>query len=93
MAVKISSDFGIVVRKQALQRNGIDIGALLSAMEAARPLDEDQELISFGPHFGEEAADEFARRLKGLGLEYVGDFFVFSADIPDWCGMSCTLAR
>jgi hypothetical protein len=62
-------------------------------MEAQRPMDEDQELLSFGPHFGEEASDEFIRRLKHAGLEYVDDFFVLSTEAPEWCGLECFLNR
>jgi hypothetical protein len=47
--------------------------------------------VSFGPHFGGEAADEFTRRLRALGLEYVDDFFVFAAELPKWCRFPAAL--
>jgi hypothetical protein len=93
MAIRLSTQFGIVVRKQALQRIGVDKGKLLALLEAVAPYDEDDDLISLGPHFGAEAADEGIRRLKNLGLEYPDDFFDLSADVPDWCGLSCFIAK
>jgi hypothetical protein len=87
VSVRISQHFGLVVRKGALERCRLTRDHLLELMEAPRPMDEDVALISFGPHFGEEASDEFVRRLKHAGLEYVDDFFVLSVDAPDWCAI------
>ena len=89
MSVRVSTHFGIVVRKRALGRLQIDESELLALMETQEAYDADPELLSFGPHFGEEAAEEFVRRLKNIGLEYAEDFFRVSADVPEWCGMSC----
>jgi hypothetical protein len=89
MAVRVTAHFGILVRKSGLVRRGIDHSRLLAIMEATSALDEDETLLSFGPHFGGEAADEFVRRLKAEGLEYVDEFFVFPTEIPEWCGISC----
>jgi hypothetical protein len=89
--VQLSSEYGIVVRRSALDAGGVSREALLRAMEASRPLDEDETLVSFGPHFGEEAAAEFTRRLESLGLVYVDDFFVFSGDFPVWCRFGASL--
>ncbi len=88
MSIRVSPHFGIVIRKRALARLNIDESKLLSLMEAKAAYDADPELISFGPHFGEEAAEEFVRRLKGAGLEYPKDFFQAPSDVPEWCGMS-----
>src|SRR6185436_19503420 len=88
MSVRVSPHFGIVIRKRALARLNIDERKLLSLMEAKTPYDADPELVSFGPHFGEEAAEAFVRRLKGAGLEYAQDFFQAPSDVPEWCGMS-----
>ena len=93
MGVRISTQFGIVLRKKSLQRLGLDLPKILALMESSDPYDEDDELISFGPHFGQEAADELIRRLKDVGLEYPDDFFEFSADVPEWCGVSCFVAN
>jgi hypothetical protein len=93
MSVRVSPHFGIVVRRRALARLNIDETKLLSLMETEAAYDADPELISFGPHFGEEAAEEFVRRLKNLGLEYAEDFFQVSSEVPDWCGMSCFVVQ
>lgn len=92
MSVRVSVHFGIVIRKRALSRLAIHREDVHLLMQASEPYDEDTELISFGPHLGEEASDEFIRRLKHAGLEYVDDFFVFSGDVPEWCGISCFVA-
>lgn len=62
-------------------------------MEAAAPLDVSEDLISFGPHFGSEAATEFVRRLEALGLVNIDDFFLFTGDFPEWCGFTASLTR
>jgi hypothetical protein len=54
-------------------------------------LDANEDILSFGPHFGQEAVDEGVRRLEALGLSYVEDFFVFIADLPDWCRLGVAL--
>lgn len=93
MSVRVSTHFGIVIRRRALSRRSIDMTGILSLMEAGGPYDEDAELLSFGPHFGEEAADVFIRRLKEVGLEYAEDFFLYSGEVPEWCGVSCFVAE
>lgn len=35
---------------------------LLDVMEVVKPLDNNGDVVSFGPHFEDEAADEFRRR-------------------------------
>lgn len=82
--VRISPDYGIVVRRAALAAHAVTLEQLVAAMEAP-PFDESGELLSFGPHFGGEAADEFRRRLDALGLVYIDDFFVFEEPFPPWC--------
>ncbi len=74
--VRVSTDFGIVIRRAALGLHGVGTDQLTAVMESP-PLDESDELLSFGPHFGVEAADEFGRRLQALGLVFVEDYFVF----------------
>lgn len=93
MSVRISPHFGIVVRRRALARLNLEETTILSLMETEAPYDADPELMSFGPHFGEEAAEEFVRRLKAAGLEYAEDFFQAAIDVPDWCGMTCFLLK
>ena len=80
---------GIVVRKSALIMRGIVREQLIVAMEQ-HPLDEDDLLYSFGPHFGGEACDAFISRLKALGLVHVDDFFELQWDHPDWLTFTAT---
>ena len=42
------------------------------------------ELLSYGPHVGMEAAQEFALRLDKIGLVYIDDYFIMSGDFPQW---------
>jgi hypothetical protein len=83
--VRISSDFGIVIRKAALAARGVTRKQVLDVMEASGPFDEDDHILSFGPHFGAEAADEFRARLQSIGLLYADDFFTFGGEFPAWC--------
>lgn len=85
--VQISNDFGIVIRKASLELRNLSRNRLLEMMEVEEPLDEDDHLLSFGPHFGEEAAKEFIRRLESGGLVYLEDFFDFTEALPQWCGV------
>lgn len=92
-SIAVTAFHGIVVRKDALRAKSIPVGEVLNALEAAAPLDEDGELLSFGPSFGEEALHEFIRRLEALGLDYFTDYCTISADIPDWCAMRASVDR
>lgn len=78
-------EFGLVIRRQELVSKLIDIDKLAAVLEFNAPLDISDDLVSFGPCFGGEAANEFIRRLEALGLQYVDDFFVFSGEFPLWC--------
>jgi surfactin synthase thioesterase subunit len=84
MPIRISPDFGVLVRRASLSEKGLSLDQVVAVMES-EPLDRDQQLLSFGPHFGGEAADEFTRRLESLGLSFIDDFFVFECDLPAWC--------
>ncbi|GFE88653.1 hypothetical protein [Steroidobacter agaridevorans] len=90
-SVVISAENGIVVRLAALRAKGIQFKRVLDAMEVDKPLDKNEDIASFGPHFGREAADEFQRRLESLGLVYIDDFFIFSGDFPDWTAFQMEL--
>ena len=85
--VRISSDFGLVLRKAALRERGVALADVLKAMEVREPLAGDEDLLSFGPHFGQEAADTFSARLDVLGFVYVDDYFVFAEPLPEWCSL------
>lgn len=91
-SVPVFAQGGIVVRRAALDEKMIDALALSEAMESALPSGyEGAELLSFGPSFGDEAMNEFTKRLTDLGLTYVDDFFCFSVDVPEWCGLRVEL--
>jgi hypothetical protein len=83
--VRVSEHFGLVIRKTSLQQHNVPMKLLLQQMETDRPFDEDEDLLSFGPHFGGEAMQEFVRRLEVIGLKYGEDFIDFSDTLPDWC--------
>jgi len=83
--VRVSQHFGIIIRKNAIKGLKIPFETILELMEASEPLDEDESLLSFGPHFGGEAANEFIRRLEGIGLKYGNDFVDFEDVLPEWC--------
>ncbi len=82
--VKLSKYFGIIIRQEALQRLNVELDTLCQLMDADKPYDEDASLVSFGPHFGPDSADEFMTRLRKLGLIYMDDFFVLWDDVPEW---------
>ena len=81
--VRASPDFGIVVRMSSLEVRGISLSALCATMETSAPYDENDRLLSFGPHFGPEAADTLTKRLMAHGLRYPDDFCV-APDMPAW---------
>ena len=92
MCIWITAEFGLVIRKRALLERNISMDMVLGAMEVSSPLDCNDELISFGPSFGQEALDEFVRRLTELGFEYFDDFFEFSFPSPSWCQFHARLS-
>lgn len=90
-AISVSTQGGILVRKAALSERQVSEAALLEAMEVSQPDNSNEHLLAFDPSFGEEAMNEFVRRLQALGLEYVDDFFFINIDIPDWCALRAEL--
>ena len=68
--VRLSEHFGLVIRKEALHHCGLDRSRLLTLMETDAPFDEDDDLLSFGPHFGGEACQTLVKRLESAGLNY-----------------------
>ena len=83
--IALTSEFGIVVRRAALTERGVSWEDLLKVLEVPAPLDSNDHLISFGPHFGRDALDALLKRLSALGLQYFDDFFEFCGDYPKWC--------
>jgi hypothetical protein len=83
--MKVSRDFGIVVRRAALAAKNVELSTVLAEFNFREYFDASDSLISLGPFFGGDAADECTRSLERLGLTYIDDFFVFEAFVPDWC--------
>ena len=90
--IHISDEFGIVVRRCALSEREVAWTDLLGAFGVPEPLDSNETLASFGPHFGQEALDELTRRLTNLGLLYFDDFFAFQGDFPKWITFRACIA-
>lgn len=91
MTIKATGEFGLIIRRDALQERQVSFEAILEAMEAVEPLDSNDELLSFGPSFGQEALDVFVRRLIAIGLVYFDDFFEFVGMFPTWCEFRASL--
>lgn len=89
--VRVTAEYGIVVRKQAMADRGISRDSFLHVFGGHPPLGEDDHLLSMGPCFGEEAAKALVRSMEALGLTYVDDFFLLFADVPDWCHLCVAL--
>lgn len=90
-SLEVSTQYGILVRRGSLSEHNVPLDALLRAMEVSTPLDMNEDLISFGPSFGEEALREFIRRLEKLGFTYSEDFFDLRMDHPEWCKFRASL--
>lgn len=90
-SVKLTQDFGIVIRKGAIFQKGISEDQIRMVFEESSPIDENDQLLSYGPHFGAEAMEEFGKRLSKIGLDYIDDFFYFYGDFPDWANFSVSI--
>src|SRR4051812_24080229 len=90
--IRLTTTFGIVIRKKAFFERNIDQNRLkLEVFTISSPLEENDDLISYGPHFGGEVMEELGKRLSKIGLEYIDDFFYFHGDFPDWAEFSVAL--
>lgn len=85
--VKTTNFFGILIRKDSIKSKNLNIADIKAMIETAL-LDENEELLSFGPCFGEEAAANLSKKLENKGLEYVDDYFIFQGDFPEWLSFS-----
>lgn len=83
--MKVSRDFGIVVRRAALVAKDVDLSRVMAEFNFQTYFDESNNLISLGPFFGGDVADKCMRSLEKLGLAYVDDFFIFEGFVPAWC--------
>jgi hypothetical protein len=89
--IKVTGEYGIILRRQALAEKDIALRLVLAAMEVAEPLDGNGDLLAFGPCFGAEAQGVLTRRLIELGLAYFDDFVALTADVPFWCALHASL--
>ncbi len=89
---KLSSQFGIVIRKARLEELGLDLDTVLEKLETDVAFDEDDHVLSLGPHFDDAAAADLGSRLSALGLEETDDWFIFRGDVPEWCALSVGLS-
>ncbi|WP_156909324.1 hypothetical protein [Ottowia thiooxydans] len=72
--MNVSKDFGIVLRKDAVEKKSINLNSIMKEFDFEKYLDESNDLISLGPFFGGDNADECMRSLELLGLVYIDDF-------------------
>lgn len=83
--MRVSSDFGIVVRRKALDEKKVNLSSILVEFNFERYFDQSNEFVSLGPFFGGDAADDCMKGLEKMGLIYIDDFFIFMGDFPQWC--------
>ena len=93
MYAKVAVDFGIVVREGALDERGVSFSAVLKVFDVDEPLDRGGGVLSFGPHYGAEAAYDFTRDLEALGLVFGEDFLVFDMLTPPWCSFGAAISQ
>lgn len=82
--IPISGEYEIVIRVEALKERGVTREQIMECMECQKPKSESASLWLFGPHFGGEAAEELAARLRALGLEYWDDYIEINIVTPAW---------
>ena len=90
---KVTGEFGIIVRRRSLVENGVLLDAIFRAMGVQAPLDVNDDLVTFGPCFGQEALDALSKRLTAIGLTYFDDFIDFTVVVPPWCLLHATLSE
>jgi hypothetical protein len=83
--MKVSKDFGIVIRRHSIKEKNIDLDIILKEFHFDGLYDESDDFISLGPFFGGDASDSCMKSLEKLGLAYIDDFFILEAYFPDWC--------
>lgn len=79
-----TSEFGLIVRKAALDKKGISRSMLDTIMTDIHLIGESEDLLSYGPMFGMESLDEIIFRLQNIGLIYVDDFVELNFLVPNW---------
>lgn len=83
--IEVAPGYGLVIRKNALIEHGVPLEKLLAIMKIDAPLASNDQLVSFGPFFGQEALDRLIKELSGFGLQYFDDFVEVVGDYPGWC--------
>lgn len=83
--MKISKDFGIIVRRKAIDQKSIDLILVMKEFHFEKYFDESADFISLGPFFGGDNADSCMKLLERQGLVYIDDFFILEGYFPDWC--------
>ena len=83
--MKVSKDFGIVVRRKSLADKSISLDAILKKFNFESYFDESETLISLGPFYGGDSSEACFRALEKLGLSHIDDFFALEGYFPDWC--------
>ncbi len=86
--VRVSFEFGVVIRKAALAERSVSFVDTLKIFEVEKPLGESEDLLTFGPNFGVEVLENITQQLEALGLIYWNDYFEATFDHPDWCSFS-----
>ena len=83
--MKVSKDFGIVIRRQALVQKSIDLTPVMTEFNFTRNDDDSSDFVSLGPFYGGDNADDCMRALERQGLIYIDDFFILEGYFPEWC--------
>ena len=83
--MRVSKDFGIVIRRDALVKKSIDLNFIMSEFNFKKIYDDSLEFVSLGPFYGGDNADDCMRSLERMGLAYIDDFFILEGYFPDWC--------
>jgi hypothetical protein len=89
--VDVTGEFGIIIRRHSLDERDVSLHSILEVLEVKEPFDINDQLVTFGPSFGQEALDVLTNRLIQLGLVYFDDFFEFVGSFPPWCRFHASL--
>ncbi|MDV2987561.1 UNVERIFIED_CONTAM: hypothetical protein Q9R58_24955 [Methylobacteriaceae bacterium AG10] len=91
--IPATAEYGVVLRKAALCEKNVSRDIILEAMKDIDILGEDENLISWGPLFGQQALDEIRLRLSKTKLEYIDDYIDLDFLLPQWIGLGVAFNR
>lgn len=91
--IAAAPEFGLIIRKAALTEKDISGRTLTEAVHDIDLIAENDDLLTFGPLFGDEAFQTIMRRLELIGLTYVDDYFGLDVLVPPWVGLGVSLVR